>query len=138
MQTAAANPHSSGYAACLKILTGEKSSISTKEATLPCDIALQRRITLVLPKVGLFNTTVFRNVSYGLRIRGIKGKEAADRVERCLNLSAWAIRKTRTRCTLSSGETQRVGIARALVIEPDILFLDEPTASIDRKKHRNH
>ena len=104
-----------------------------ERGTVPRDIALQRRITLVLPKIGLFNTTVFRNVSYGLRVRGIKGKEAADRVERVLEFVGLAHKKDQNAHTLSSGETQRVGIARALVIEPDILFLDEPTASIDRK-----
>jgi tungstate transport system ATP-binding protein len=46
-----------------------------ERGAVPCDIALQRRITLVLPKIGLFNTTVFKNISYGLRIRGMKGKK---------------------------------------------------------------
>jgi tungstate transport system ATP-binding protein len=100
---------------------------------VPRDISLQRRITLVLPKIGLFNTTVFKNISYGLRIRGIKGKEAADRVERVLEFVGLGHRKDQNARTLSSGEAQRIGIARALVIEPDILFLDEPTTSIDRK-----
>jgi tungstate transport system ATP-binding protein len=104
-----------------------------ERGAVPCDIALQRRITLVLPKIGLFNTTVFRNISYGLRIRGIKGKEAADRVERVLEFVGLGHKKDQNARTLSSGEAQRVGIARALVIEPDILFLDEPTASIDRR-----
>ena len=104
-----------------------------ERGTVPRDIALQRRITLLLPKIGLFNTTVFKNISYGLRVRGIKGKEAADRVEKMLEFVGLGHKKDQNARTLSSGEAQRVGIARALVIEPDILFLDEPTASIDRK-----
>jgi tungstate transport system ATP-binding protein len=104
-----------------------------ERGTVSRDISLQRRITLVLPKIGLFNTTVFRNVSYGLRVRGMKGKEAEDRVERVLEFVGMARKKDQNAHTLSSGEAQRVGIARALVIETDILFLDEPTASIDRK-----
>jgi tungstate transport system ATP-binding protein len=104
-----------------------------EKGALPRDISLQRRITLVLPKIGLFNTTVFKNISYGLRVRGIRGKEAADRVERVLEFVRLVHKKGQNARTLSSGEGQRVGIARALVIEPDILFLDEPTASIDRK-----
>jgi tungstate transport system ATP-binding protein len=104
-----------------------------ERGTVPCDIALQRRITLVLPKIGLFSTTVFKNISYGLRVRGMKGKEAAARVERVLEFVGLSHKKDQNARTLSSGEAQRVGIARALVIEPDILFLDEPTASIDRK-----
>jgi len=100
---------------------------------VPRDISLQRRITLVLPKIGLFNTTVFKNVSYGLRVRGIRRKEASDLVERALEFVGLAHKKDQNAHTLSSGETQRIGIARALVVETDILFLDEPTASIDRK-----
>ena len=102
-------------------------------AALPCDIVLKRRMTLVLPKVGLFNTTVFKNVSYGLRIRGTRGREAAERVDRVLDFVGLSHKKDQNAHTLSSGETQRVGLARALVIEPDILFLDEPTASVDEK-----
>jgi tungstate transport system ATP-binding protein len=105
-------------------------------AALPCDIALKRRMTLVLPKVGLFNTTVFKNVAYGLRIRGTKGKEAAERVDKALDFVGLGHKKDQNALTLSSGETQRAGIARALVIEPDILFLDEPTASVDEKSTR--
>ncbi len=103
-----------------------------ERGAVPLDITLQRRITLVLPKIGIFNTTVSRNISYGLRVRGIKEKEAAARVERVLEFVGLVHKKAQNARTLSSGEAQRVGIARALVIEPDILFLDEPTASIDR------
>jgi tungstate transport system ATP-binding protein len=104
-----------------------------ERGTVPRDIALQRRITLVLPKIGLFNATVFKNISYGLRVRGIKGREAANRVEGVLEFVGLGHKKDQNARTLSSGEAQRVGIARALVVGPDILFLDEPTASIDRK-----
>lgn len=106
---------------------------SDEKGAVPRDTALQRRITLVLPKIGLFNKTVFRNISYGLRVRGIRGKEAAARAERVLEFVGLRHKKDQNARTLSSGEAQRVGIARALVVEPDILFLDEPTASIDRK-----
>jgi len=97
------------------------------------NIALMRRMTLVLPKAGLFNMSVSRNVSYGLRIRGISGKEAADRTESILEFVGLSHKKDQNALTLSSGESQRIGIARALVIDPEILFLDEPTASIDEK-----
>jgi tungstate transport system ATP-binding protein len=99
----------------------------------PDGITLMRRITLVLPKAGLFNMSVCRNVSYGLRIRGISGKEAVDRTESALEFVGLSHKKDQNALTLSSGESQRVGIARALVIDPEVLFLDEPTASIDEK-----
>jgi tungstate transport system ATP-binding protein len=97
------------------------------------NIALMRRMTLVLPKAGLFNMSVSRNVSYGLRIRGISGKEAIGRIESILEFVGLSHKKDQNALTLSSGESQRVGIARALVIDPEVLFLDEPTASIDEK-----
>ncbi|HXX58154.1 MAG TPA: phosphate ABC transporter ATP-binding protein [Thermodesulfovibrionales bacterium] len=97
------------------------------------DIELRRMITLVLPKVGVFNTTAFKNVSYGLRLRGMKRGETEEKVEKALDFVALLDKGDQNALTLSSGETQRLGIARAIVIEPAVLFLDEPTASVDRK-----
>jgi tungstate transport system ATP-binding protein len=97
------------------------------------DIRLRRRTTLVLPRVGVFNTTVFRNVAYGLTIRRIRGKEREERVMKVLHFVGLGEKRDQGALTLSSGETQRLGLARALVIEPEILFLDEPTASVDRR-----
>jgi tungstate transport system ATP-binding protein len=100
---------------------------------LPADLDLRRRITLVLPKVGVFNTTVFRNVAYGLTIRGIRGAGAELKIRKALEFVGLGHKKEQNALTLSSGEAQRLGIARALVIEPDVLLLDEPTASVDQK-----
>jgi len=95
------------------------------------DIALKRRITLLLPKIGVFNTTVFNNVAYGLNVRGMKSREVEDKVYRTLELVGLNDKRDQNAFSLSSGEAQRLGIARAMVIEPEILFLDEPTASLD-------
>jgi tungstate transport system ATP-binding protein len=97
------------------------------------DLQLKRRITLVLPKVGTFNTTVFKNVAYGLQLRGRSREEIKSRVDQALQFVGLYHKKKQNARTLSSGETQRLGLARALVIEPEILFLDEPTASVDQK-----
>jgi tungstate transport system ATP-binding protein len=97
------------------------------------DISLRRRITLLLPKIGVFNATVFGNVAYGLKIRGLQRDEIGERVGKALDFVGLVSKKHQQALTLSSGETQRLGIARALAIEPEIFFLDEPTASIDHK-----
>lgn len=97
------------------------------------NLELKRRITLVLPKVGVFNTTVIKNVAYGLGIRGMRGTEVEKKVTDALEFVGLRHKKGQRALTLSSGETQRLGMARALVIEPEILFLDEPTASVDEK-----
>jgi tungstate transport system ATP-binding protein len=97
------------------------------------DVQLRRRITLLLPRVGVFNTTVSKNVSYGLRIRGTKGIEINEKVDKALEFVGLTHKRSQNALTLSSGETQRLGIARALVLEPEIIFLDEPTASVDQE-----
>ena len=100
---------------------------------LPRDLELRRKITLVLPRVGVFNTSVFKNVAHGLWIRGIRGAKAEKDVTDALEFVGLRHKKDQNALTLSSGETQRLGIARALVIKPELLFLDEPTASVDQK-----
>ncbi len=106
---------------------------STGGAVLPHDIALRRRMTLVLPRVGVFNTTVFRNVAYGLRVRGLGKELIARKADAALDAVGLLEKAHKHALTLSSGETQRLGIARAMAVEPEIIFLDEPTASIDEE-----
>lgn len=98
---------------------------------LNTNIALQRQISLVLPKVGVFNRSVASNVAYPLKIRHVRRHDIRGRVDKILEMVGLTHKKNQPAKTLSSGETQRMGIARALVMEPKILFLDEPTASID-------
>jgi tungstate transport system ATP-binding protein len=106
---------------------------SDDSAPLTQDLSLKRRITLVLPRIGVFNTTVFKNAAYGLKIRGARHAEIEQKVARVLAFVGLEHKKNQHALTLSSGETQRLGIARALIIEPEILFLDEPTASVDQE-----
>jgi ABC-type multidrug transport system ATPase subunit len=103
------------------------------DTPIPQDMALKRRITLVLPRIGVFNTTVLKNVTYGLKIRGAHHADIEQKAARTLAFVGLEHKKKQQALTLSSGETQRLGIARALVIEPEILFLDEPTASVDQE-----
>ena len=102
-------------------------------ACSPRTSASERRITLVLPRIGLFNTTVWKNVAYGLSLRGQKGVAAEEKITRALAFVGLEKKRDQHALTLSSGESQRLGIARALVLEPEVLFLDEPTASIDEE-----
>ncbi len=97
------------------------------------NLLLRRRITLVLSRTGAFNTTVYKNVAYGLSIRGMPHREIDHKVNTALAFVGLEHKINQRALTLSSGETQRLGIARALAIEPEILFLDEPTASVDQE-----
>jgi tungstate transport system ATP-binding protein len=97
------------------------------------DIALRRRMTLVLPRTGVFNTTVFNNVAYGLIVRGMNRQVVKEKVKSALDFVGMSHKVKQNARTLSSGETQRLGLARALAIGPEILFLDEPTTSVDER-----
>ncbi len=112
---------------------GGAIAYSENEIILPPDMALKRRITLVLPRIGVFNTTVFKNMAYGLKLRGMHHAEIERKVNQTLAFVGLEHKRNQHALTLSSGETQRLGIARALVIDPEVLFLDEPTASIDQE-----
>lgn len=96
-------------------------------------LEIRRKITLVNQDPFLFHSTVYDNIAYGLKIRSIPPKVQKSRIRSALNIVGLSGFKDRKANQLSGGEAQRVVIARALVIEPEILFLDEPTTSIDQK-----
>ncbi len=130
-------PNGSGKSTLLRILAllerpdGGRVEYREKGQALAADLGLRRRITLVLPRTGIFNTSVFKNVAYGLKIRGVEGREIEGRVEGALGAVGLGQKKFQRAVELSSGETKRLGLARAMAIEPEVLFLDEPTANID-------
>ena len=99
-------------------------------------IEVRMRIGMVFQKPNPFPKSVFENVAYGLRLRGINNKtELAERVEQALRGAAiWDEVKDRlndSALALSGGQMQRVCISRALATEPEILLFDEPTSALD-------
>ena len=97
----------------------------------PAPLALRRRMAMVFQAPLLFSGTVFDNVAYGLHLRGQRGSALRDQVERALRQFHIAHLAEQRAGTLSGGEAQRAALARAVVLEPDLLLLDEPLASLD-------
>jgi phosphate transport system ATP-binding protein len=100
-------------------------------------VALRRRVGMVFQKSNPFPKSIFENVAYGLRINGMAGSkpELAGRVEESLRQAAlWDEVKDRLQdsaLAMSGGQQQRLCIARALAVRPDILLMDEPASALD-------
>ena len=133
-------PNGSGKTTLLRSLTHlvdlARGEIIFRGEKIPPDRNVhlfRRKIAFVFQDPVLFDTTVYGNVTSGLRIRGKCKKyieEIADKQLARFGISHLKNRRTKT---LSGGEAQRTSLARAFALEPEILFLDEPFASLDVK-----
>src|SRR3989338_1365468 len=99
-------------------------------------IEIRMRISMVFQKANPFPKSIFENVAYGLRIRGVSKKSILEeRVEKALRDAAlWDEAKDRLgdlAFNLSGGQQQRLCIARALATDPELLLFDEPTSALD-------
>jgi putative spermidine/putrescine transport system ATP-binding protein len=96
--------------------------------------ANKRAVGLVFQSYALFpHLTVFENVAFGLKLKGLRGPELDRKVDAGLSsvgLAAFAGRKTPE---LSGGQQQRVALARSMVMEPKVLLLDEPLSNLDAR-----
>ncbi len=132
-------PSGAGKSTLLRLLdlleppTGGTISINGESVTTDASqrLMLRRRMAFVHQKPLVFTSSVFDNIAQPLRWRGIKGEGLQKKVDEALALVGLDGYSGREAKTLSGGETQRVALARALATEPEIMFLDEPTANLD-------
>jgi spermidine/putrescine ABC transporter ATP-binding subunit len=135
-------PSGSGKSTLLRIIAGLTTPSAGHVIINGVDVSAvptQRRgVGFVFQNYALFpHLTVFENIAYPLRIRGIRDDEIRRRVEQALarvNLHGLGDRYA---AQLSGGQQQRVAVARALVYEPAVLLMDEPLGALDRKLRKH-
>ncbi|AET66954.1 ATPase component of ABC-type sugar transporter [Desulfosporosinus orientis DSM 765] len=130
-------PNGSGKSSLLKILafleTPTSGLLFFQGQSVPKNVplAIRRKIAIVFQESLLLNTRVFDNVAVGLKIRGVSKETIKQRVDYWLEQFGVIHLSKQLARSLSGGEAQRVSLARAFAIEPDVLFLDEPFSALD-------
>lgn len=131
-------PNGAGKSTLLKVLSllapPTKGEIYYKDELMVYEqisIEMRRKFAIALQQSLLLNTTVFQNVAIGLKIRNLPKGEIKDKVEYWLDKFKILHLSKKHAYRLSGGEAQRVNLARALIVEPEVLFLDEPFSALD-------
>lgn len=117
--------------ACLISREAGRIIFKGEEVTPRSEIAYRRKIAMVFQEPLLFDTTVLDNVAEGLRIRNIRRSDARERAKESLDLFRVGHLAGRSAHKLSGGEAQRVSLARAFTVKPELILMDEPFSSLD-------
>ncbi|WP_241250666.1 ABC transporter ATP-binding protein [Paragemmobacter kunshanensis] len=135
-------PSGCGKTTTLRLIAGLESASTGRILIGGEDVthlsATYRRVSMVFQSYALFpHMTVLENVGYGLSVKGLPRAEIRDRAEAGLETVGLKGFGARLPSELSGGQQQRVAVARAIVLEPEVLLLDEPLSNLDAKLRRH-
>ncbi len=135
-------PSGCGKTTTLRLIAGLENATDGKIIIGGEDVthlsATYRKVSMVFQSYALFpHMSVAENVAYGLTVQSMPKKQAMEKAEQGLEMVGLAGFGSRLPSELSGGQQQRVAVARAVVLEPEVLLLDEPLSNLDAKLRRH-
>ncbi len=126
-------PNGAGKSLFLRLLHGLITPTSGQilYGGMQADPALRKRQAMVFQKPVLLRRSVAANIAYALKVHGVKPGERRQKTQELLAQTGLNRQARQPARTLSGGEQQRLALVRALASSPEVLFLDEPTSSLD-------